>query len=48
METEIDGGRTMNITTKSNVMYRILLFIRMINTPDLKEYSRIRHELTHN
>ena len=47
MDEEIKSAKDMNITTKSNVMYRILLFIRMINTPDPKEFRRIRKELTH-
>lgn len=48
MEEEIDDARTLNTTTKNNVVYRVLLFIRMINTSDPKEFKRIRKELTNN
>lgn len=48
MDEAVERARAMNIHTKNNVMYRVLLFIRMISTPDKKEYRRIRKELTHN
>lgn len=48
MADDVENGKSMNVITKSNVMYRVLLFMRMINTPDNEEYKRIRKELTNN
>lgn len=47
METNINAheARTLNITTKSNVAYRCILFLKLISTQNKEEYMAILKEL---